>query len=80
MSAALPHRTEQPWDGEATMACTVTAGGRLKDCTISEETPAGAGFGQAGLSLASSFRMPKTSECGGPVAGARITIPIHFAV
>jgi protein TonB len=67
-------------EGHATMVCTVTADGRLKDCTISEETPAGAGFGQAALSLAPSYRMPKTSECGGPVAGARVTIPIHFAV
>lgn len=66
--------------GEATLLCSVTAGGDLRGCGVAEETPVGAGFGKAALKLSAYFHMSPRTEDGTPVDGALVRIPIKFAV
>jgi protein TonB len=64
--------------GVVTMRCTVTANGELTACEIVGEDPAGWDFGAATLGLAPNYRMkPKTPD-GRSVAGAVVTIPLHW--
>ena len=66
--------------GEATLLCSVTAGGDLRGCDVAEESPAGMGFGKAALKLSAFFHMSPRMEDGTPVDGALVRIPIKFAV
>jgi TonB family protein len=66
--------------GRAVLACVVDAEGALQDCTAPMETPPGAGFGAAALAMATRFRMRPMSRDGVPVAGAKVRIPINFAI
>lgn len=60
------------------LVCEVGAGGRLTGCAQDSETPAGLGFGQSALALASAFEVrPWTAE-GLPTIGGRIRIPIRY--
>jgi TonB family protein len=65
-------------EGRATIACKVTAQGTLADCAVTEESPAGQGFGEAALKLATLFKMRPMTRDGVPVDGGKINIPIHF--
>jgi TonB family protein len=64
--------------GSATLECTVGAEGELQDCVASGETPAGAGFGEASLAVASKFRMPTKSPSGAQTAGRTVRFPIQW--
>ena len=66
--------------GMVMMACGIRQDGRLRACTIRQETPAGHGFGQAALKLSPRFRMEATEPDGHPTAGMQVTIPITFAI
>ena len=63
--------------GEATMTCTVDTDGRLQDCKVIGESPAGFGFGAAIMRLSAYFDMKPAQIDGVPVK-AKITIPIKF--
>lgn len=65
-------------DGAASVSCVVTAEGRLTDCKVEAETPAGPGFGEAALQLTPLFRMEPLDAFGIPVQDRTIRIPIQF--
>ncbi|MDO8381325.1 energy transducer TonB [Phenylobacterium sp.] len=65
-------------EGVATMACQVAADGRLTNCAVTRQYPAGAGFGDATLKLAPLFRMTPVTKDGAPVEGGTIRIPIRY--
>lgn len=66
--------------GHSTMECSATAQGALVDCQVIEETPKGEGFGDAMLGLARYYRMKPMTPDGKPIDGARVVIPIHWAI
>jgi TonB family protein len=73
---ALKHRVE----GHSTMRCTVTAAGTLTNCVVTEETPAGQGFGAAELSISSKLRMQPQTADGRPVEGATVDVPVAWRI
>lgn len=62
--------------GRATMVCRILATGRLADCNVVEESPAGVGFGQAAIRLAPFFQMTTTTADGKSVEGGTVRIPL----
>jgi protein TonB len=64
--------------GQATLFCSVVASGKLADCRVIDETPAGAKFGDAALKLANFFRMSPRTVDGKPVDGGLTRISIAF--
>jgi TonB family protein len=64
--------------GHASMRCTVTVEGTLRDCSILEESPAGFGFGPAMLSLAPQLSFSPAIRNGRPVEH-QVDIPFDFA-
>jgi TonB family protein len=65
-------------EGRVVLHCSVTASGDLSDCTTSNETPEGQGFGAAAMSLSAIFKMRPQTRDGVPVNGGKINIPINF--
>jgi periplasmic protein TonB len=58
--------------GDAVLRCRANAVGRLADCTVKEETPAGYGFGKAAMSLRSKFRLEAPAKGADPWVEVRI--------
>jgi TonB family protein len=64
--------------GDTAIVCVVAETGKLTDCQVRFEKPAGLGFGEAALKMASLFQMRPRTLDGVPVGGAKIIIPIDF--
>ena len=62
--------------GRATLDCALTAAGRLRDCKIKGETPAGQGFGEAALRLTPYYRVARTEEV--ELEGSRLPFTVRF--
>lgn len=62
--------------GRATLDCALTAAGRLRDCQVKNETPAGAGFGEAAVRLSPLYRLERTQEV--ELEGSRLTFVVRF--
>jgi TonB family protein len=63
--------------GKAVIACTVTIQGALRDCRVVSESPVGAGFGPAGVTLSAQLLMKPATHNGQPVEGT-VRIPITW--
>ena len=66
--------------GQATIACSVTARGALTGCRVVSETPEDERFGTAALKLARYFRLSPQTVDGRTIEGAPVTIPIRFSL
>jgi TonB family protein len=64
--------------GVASVECSVQHDGTLKDCIVASEDPAGMGFGDAALQVASVMAMNPWTAQGDPVDGARIRLPVRL--
>jgi protein TonB len=64
--------------GRVVIGCRVTADGTLTACAVEQQKPAKYDFGEAGLKLASHFRMETRDADGRPTAGAAVRLPIEF--
>ncbi len=64
--------------GWAVIRCMVGLDTRLTNCRVLAETPAGEGFGKAGLQLARRYRYAPPTRNGDPVAGHEITFSIDY--
>jgi outer membrane biosynthesis protein TonB len=64
--------------GKAQVVCVVEASGALRDCKLKSEEPAGYGFGEAGVKLASSMLVQVKASNGASFVGTNLSIPIGF--
>jgi TonB family protein len=63
--------------GRATISCTVTLQGALRDCRVVSESPQGAGFGGAAMSLTPQLLLKPALVNGAPVE-SRVELPVRF--
>jgi len=63
--------------GQARILCVLTAEAVLRDCRVIFETPPGAGFGAAAMSLIPRFHLKPATHEGAPV-GSSVVIPVAF--
>jgi protein TonB len=81
MSKYYPERASRmSIEGSATISCTVNARGTLENCSVTAETPAEAGFGDATLKLSKLFKMRPMSKDGAPVDGGTVRIPVRWVL
>jgi TonB family protein len=81
MAATYPsNASARGVEGTALMSCSVSDDGSLSECTVSNETPPGEGFGDAALALAPKFKLKPRTRDGMPIAGRHILIPLRFAL
>ncbi|HEX6860297.1 MAG TPA: TonB family protein [Caulobacteraceae bacterium] len=64
--------------GKAVIQCQVVETGMLEACDVVEESPRGAGFGEAAVKATSIMRM-KPATLNGKVVPTPVSIPISFA-
>lgn len=78
LQATIPKTEGGPNNIRVTLVCTVQAGGSLDGCAVDREEPAGQGFGQAVLALASRFKVEPWSAEGLPTVGAKVRVPVRY--
>ena len=64
--------------GSARLQCLALADGGLR-CRVRDETPAGAGFGEAALGLSTLLRIAAVDAAGQPTLNRRVEIPVQFS-
>jgi TonB family protein len=81
VAAVFPAKArEKKVGGKATIQCTFKDDGKVGSCGVLNDEPAGYGFGNAALDLASHFQGPATYGDGKPTKGNVTTIPVVFPV
>lgn len=63
--------------GSARLECQIQPDGSL-NCSVADETPAGYGFGDAGLKMLPHLRVKDRLADGKPSAGVWVSIPLKF--
>lgn len=66
--------------GRAELSCRIRVDSRLEDCRVVSESPAGLGFGAAGLAVSGYFRFRPPTEDGRPMEGRRVTVGVDFGI
>ena len=80
LSAMYPARAlEREREGEASLRCIVQDGGAL-DCTRLSETPQRAGFGNAALRVARTFKHAPTRYDGASATGTPVNLRVMFRI
>lgn len=72
---AAPPAFHDGVSGQTRIRCVVGLDGRLRDCVVTQEEPAGLGFGEAALRFSRSMRFTPGSLDGVPVDGMAVIIP-----
>jgi TonB family protein len=67
-------------EGVGVADCLVAPDGKMTDCKVAGETPAGLGFGQSAVLALSLMQMDPWTPEGRPVAGARVRVPVKFSL
>lgn len=67
-------------EGVGVADCLVAPDGKMTDCKVASETPAGLGFGQSAVLAISLMQMDPWTPEGRPVAGARVKAPVKFSL
>ena len=60
------------------MSCSVGAEGKVENCVAASEQPAGLGFGEAAVALATAFQVTSWTAEGLPTIGGKIRVPIRY--
>jgi TonB family protein len=68
----------QKISGDVELDCTADAAGRLTDCQVTEEQPAGMGFGDAAISLSAKERVKTMGDDGVSMVGRRFERSYSF--
>jgi TonB family protein len=66
--------------GRASLECSIVNDGTLTGCTTVTEEPAGYGFADAALMVASVMQMSPWTKQGAPAGGAKIVLPVKFVL
>ena len=81
MARAYPSRAATDGlSGAASLSCVVRVDGGLTACRVSNETPAGRGFGRAAMGLTRDFRMNPRTVDGRAVDGAPVIFTVGYAM
>jgi TonB family protein len=64
--------------GDVELNCTADTSGRLVDCRVTKEDPAGRGFGDAALALAAKERVKAKDSNGVAIVGQRFERTVSF--
>ena len=62
--------------GRAVVTCRVLSDGKLTDCDVISEDPAGWGFGKGAISTASQLRLARKALDGSPTVGRMVEVPV----
>ena len=63
--------------GRTTISCLLTEAGVLTKCIVTDETPAGSGFGAAAIAMVPQLKLSPARANGRPVA-SEVRIPLNF--
>jgi TonB family protein len=65
-------------EGRVVLDCRVSVAGRLKDCSVLEDAPSGAGFGEAALQIAPLVVVRPGTIDGAPIVDEPVRVPLAF--
>jgi hypothetical protein len=78
LAVAYPRHRGDATPGDARIYCQVSGKGRLEHCSLSDEAPAGKGFGKAALSVAPKFTVHLAPDTQKYTQDLWIDIAVHF--